>query len=63
MLPAGSQRFVANELAFMPVVEPAGKDAFLCEDPALILREGRQADVPVILGVNDREGLLWFIGE
>lgn len=56
------ERFVGHELAFLPVVEPASEDAFLSEDPEVVLREGRAAPVPVMIGVNNREGLLWFIG-
>lgn len=56
------QRFVGHELAFLPVVEPPSKDAFLCEDPHDVLHRGGQAPVPIMIGVNEREGLLWFIG-
>ncbi|XP_052128544.1 cholinesterase 1-like isoform X4 [Frankliniella occidentalis] len=55
-------RFIGHELVFLPVVEPPGKDAFLTEEPEDILREGRQADVPIIIGVNNREGGLWLVG-
>ncbi|XP_034251246.1 esterase FE4-like isoform X2 [Thrips palmi] len=56
------ERFVGNELAFLPVVEPDLPGAFLCEDPASILRRGGQAPVPMMTGANSREGLLWLIG-
>ena len=54
---------MAHELAWDPVVEPAGEGAFLCEHPAAIAAAGRQADVPFLTGINSREGLLWVLGE
>lgn len=55
-------RFVGHELIFLPVVEPPGPDAFLCEDPREILKRGDQASVPILFSVNNREGLLWLVG-
>ena len=49
-------------MAWVPVVEAPVEGAFLCEDPAELMRQGRQADVPVIIGANSREGLLWYFG-
>ncbi|KAJ1530522.1 hypothetical protein ONE63_005412 [Megalurothrips usitatus] len=55
------ERPLGTELAFLPVVEPTGPGAFLSEQPAAVLREGRQAPVPVMVGTNSGEGLLWFM--
>ena len=57
-----SQRFIGHDMAWVPVVEAPVEGAFLCEDPAELMRQGRQADVPVIIGANSREGLLWYFG-
>ncbi|KAK3917766.1 Carboxylesterase 1E [Frankliniella fusca] len=43
-------RFVGHELVLLPV------------EPEDILREGRQNDVPIIIGANNKEGGLWLIG-
>ncbi|XP_034244057.1 juvenile hormone esterase-like isoform X2 [Thrips palmi] len=49
-------------MLFVPVVEPALDGAFLAEDPVTVLAEGRQADVALMTGSNDMEGLVIFLG-
>ncbi|XP_044731316.1 juvenile hormone esterase-like [Chrysoperla carnea] len=41
-----------------PCIEPNIPSAFLPDSPENILREGRFNDVPIIIGVNDKDGLL-----
>ncbi|XP_050296831.1 esterase E4-like [Anthonomus grandis grandis] len=43
---------------FGPVIETPNPEAFLCEDPAELLRSGRFNQVPLIQGVCQDEGLL-----
>jgi len=44
--------------AFLPVVERPGPNAFLAEDPAVLLETGRFNHVPYITGVNQMEGMI-----
>ncbi|XP_049800004.1 esterase B1-like [Schistocerca nitens] len=45
-----------NALAFVPVVEPPSPTAIIVEDPALVLKEGRFHQVPVMTGVDSADG-------
>lgn len=45
-------------IPFRPVVEPENDHSFLTEDPRLILKEGRFAQVPMMWGMNENEGAI-----
>ena len=51
-------------LPFGPVIEPPGTEgAFLTEEPRKLLKEGRFAKVPMMMGTTDVEGGFLFIGK
>lgn len=45
-------------IPFRPVVEPEGPGAFLTEDPALLMKQGRHEDIPWMTGITSEEGSL-----
>lgn len=45
-------------IPFRPVVEPENEHSFLAEDPRLLLKEGRFAQVPMMWGINENEGAI-----
>ena len=48
----------------MPNVEVAGTDgAFLTEQPRKLLQGGKFAKVPLMMGLNDLEGGIMFLGK
>lgn len=55
------QLFTPTKRAFGPVVEKLSTEAFLTEDPVKILREGKYNKVPIMIGCNNNEGLLYEV--
>lgn len=49
-------------IPFKPVVEPKVKDAFLTESPEVLVRSGKFAQVPWIVGLNTDDGALRAAG-
>lgn len=45
-------------LQFLPCVEVAGDAPFLPDNPYKMMERGEFAKVPLIIGVNDHEGML-----
>ncbi|XP_077284978.1 uncharacterized protein LOC143910401 [Arctopsyche grandis] len=45
-------------IPFRPVVEPPNENSFLSEDPRVLFKEGRFAQVPTMHGLNENEGCL-----
>lgn len=50
-------------IPFKPVIEPDLEGAFLTEHPVDIIKTGRAANVPWILGVNTDDGALRVAGK
>lgn len=50
---------------FVPCVEPKGGrgERFLTEHPRILLQRGQVAPVPIIMGVNDSEGMVKLTGK
>ncbi|XP_034250470.1 juvenile hormone esterase-like isoform X2 [Thrips palmi] len=57
-------RSIMGRVPFSPVVEKEfpGEEAFLLEHPDVLMREGRYAPVPVIIGSNSKEGSIFYTG-
>lgn len=53
-----------GRVPFVPVVEQddPGEEPFLVEHPDELMREGRFAQVPVIIGSNSKEGSIFYTG-
>ncbi|XP_077284688.1 venom carboxylesterase-6-like [Arctopsyche grandis] len=45
-------------IPFRPVVEPLNEHSFLSEDPRVLFKEGRFAQVPMMNGLNENEGAI-----
>ncbi|XP_077284976.1 juvenile hormone esterase-like [Arctopsyche grandis] len=45
-------------IPFRPVVEPPNEDSFLSEDPRVLFKEGRFAQVPTMHGLSENDGCL-----
>lgn len=50
---------------FVPCVEPKGErgERFLIEHPRILLQRGQVAPVPIIMGLNDTEGMVRLFGK
>ncbi|KAJ1529202.1 hypothetical protein ONE63_006006 [Megalurothrips usitatus] len=57
-------RSIMGRVPFVPVIESEfdGVEAFLTEDPDVLVREGRYMQVPVIIGSNNKEGSIFYTG-
>ncbi|KAK3914716.1 Esterase FE4 [Frankliniella fusca] len=57
-------RSIMGRVPFVPVVETEfpGQEAFLSEHPDHLVREGRYAQVPIMMGVNSKEGSIFYTG-
>ncbi|KAL3286183.1 hypothetical protein HHI36_000694 [Cryptolaemus montrouzieri] len=53
----------AHKRIYGPVVEKPSEEAFLTEDPITILKSGNYNKVPMIIGLNTNEGLLYEIAK
>ncbi|KAE8736651.1 Carboxyl/Cholinesterase 63, partial [Frankliniella occidentalis] len=55
-------RSIMGRVPFVPVVETEfpGQEAFLSEHPDHLVREGRYAPVPIMMGVNNKEGSVFY---
>lgn len=45
-------------IPFRPVVEPKHSDAFLDEDPRVLMKDGKFHQVPWMLGMTNSEGAI-----
>lgn len=54
-----------RQFPFVPCVEPKGGrgERFLTEHPRILLQRGQVAPVPIIMGVNDSEGMIKLTGK
>lgn len=52
-------------IPFVPCVEPKGErgERFLTEHPRILLQRGQVAPVPIIMGVNNSEGMIILTGK
>ncbi|XP_044745324.1 uncharacterized protein LOC123307172 [Coccinella septempunctata] len=55
--------FIPVKRAFGPVVEKPSPEAFLTEDPLKLLKEGNYHKVPILMGANTNEGLLYELAK
>lgn len=54
-----------RQFPFVPCIEPKGGlgERFLTEHPRTLLQRGQVAPVPIIVGVNDEEGMVNLTGK
>lgn len=54
-----------RQFPFVPCVEPKGGrgERFLTEHPRILLQRGQVAPVPIIMGLNDSEGMVRLTGK